>query len=123
MTRSGAASMSARAMGATAAKSLAPRTRRVLPDVGDAAAILRPDLAHRLQHAAVVAPVGRGLNEDEALDPEFFREREKILERRERRRVAQVGLVIGIAPCRAEHVEVSVAARGRRLEIGIPAVR
>ncbi len=87
-------------------------------DVDDAAAILRPDFAHRLQHAAVVAPVCRGLHEYEALDPEFSREHEKILDGRYRGRIAQVGLVIRIESGRAEDVEMAVAAGGWRFEFG-----
>src|SRR6185503_2471619 len=84
------------------------RARRVLLDVDDAAAFLGPDLAHRVQHAPVVAAVGAGLHEHIALDAELPRVLQVVLERRARRRVAQVRGV-RIALLGTEDVEMRVA--------------
>ena len=46
--------------------------------------------AHGVEHACVVAAIGAGLHEHEALEAEPPRLLEIILERRERRRVAQL---------------------------------
>ena len=78
----------------------------VLVDVDDAAAF-GAHLAHRIEHARVVAAVGARLHEHEALEPEAARQREIVLERRERRRIAQVAAV-RIARGRAEHMEVAI---------------
>src|SRR6185295_12755308 len=83
------------------------RIRDVLVDVHDTAAELRPDLAHRVEHAAVVAPVGARLHEHEALYAELRGELAHLREWRERRLVAQVRAV-GIALLRAEYVEMGV---------------
>ena len=51
------------------------RVRRILVDVDDAAAARDADLAHRVEHAGIVAAIGARLHEHEALDAEMLRER------------------------------------------------
>src|SRR4029453_4278009 len=85
---------------------------RVLVDVHDAAAALRTDFAHRVEHAGVVAPVGAGLYEDITTDPQGRCMSQVILQGSVRRlvpRVAGVGIALG----RAEDVEVAVAVHSR----------
>ena len=87
------------------------RVRRVLVDVDDAAAARDADLAHRVEHAGIVAAIGARLHEHEALDAEMLRERQIVGQRRERRRVAQrlVHAAVRIALRRSEHMEMRVA--------------
>ena len=101
------------------------RVRRILVDVHDAAAARDPDLAHRVEHAGIVAAIGARLHEHEALDAEVLRERQIVGERRERRRVAQllVHAAVRIALRRSEHMEMRVAGIRRRAEGGRGLVR
>ena len=97
------------------------RVRRVLVDVDDAAAARDPDLAHGVEHAGIVAAIGARLHEHETLEAEQRGELEKVGERRERRRVAQIlrrSASIRIAVRRAEHMEMRVACQRRRAEGG-----
>src|SRR5205807_4679064 len=82
--------------------------RRVFFDVDDAARMR--GLPHCIQHAAVVTPVGARLHEDEALEAQLPGEPPIVLERRERRRVAQLRVARGIALGGSEDVEMRVAA-------------
>jgi hypothetical protein len=84
------------------------RVRGVFFHVHNAAAMRR--LLHRIQHAAVVTPIGARLHEDEALEAQLPREPPIVLERRERRRVAQLRAARGIALGGPEDVEMRVAA-------------
>ncbi len=88
----------------------------ILIDIDDAAAPRQT--AHGVDHVRIVAAVGAGLNEDEALEAEPPRLRQIILERRERRRVAKllVDAAVGIAIRRPEHMEMRVTAQRRRGE-------
>ena len=94
------------------------RVRRVLVDVHDAAAARDPDLAHRVEHAGIVAAVGARLHEHEPLDAEMLCERQIVGQRRQRRRIAQrlVHAAMRIAIRRSEHVEMRVAGLRRRTE-------
>ena len=47
------------------------RVRRILVHVDDAAAARDPDLAHGVEHAGIVAAIGAGLHEHEALAAEM----------------------------------------------------
>ena len=80
------------------------RVRRILVHVHDAAAACEPDLAHRVEHAGIVAAIGARLHEHEALDAEMPRER------RDNRRA-------GRAAAR------SAASRSRRRADSAPPVR
>ena len=73
---------------------------------------------HGVEHVRIVAAIGAGLNEDEALEAEPPRLREIILERRQRRRIAKllVDAAVGVAFRRPEHMEMRVAAQRRRRE-------
>src|SRR2546426_404748 len=148
MTRSGAAPISARAIGATSAK-LGPTDmrntpvsltqQRRSPSRSRARSRRKPGCptpsfaGNRPKWASVkstfsfasvgissaVSQPGVRKSSCQPISAQRPRKRQKILDRRVRRHVAQVGLVARIAPGRAEHVKVAVAAGGRRLEIGI----
>ena len=66
------------------------RVRRILVDVDDAAAARDPDLAHGVEHAGIVAAIGAGLHEHEALEAEQAGDLEIVGERRKRRSVTQI---------------------------------
>src|SRR5258707_15865931 len=81
---------------------------RILIHVDDAAARMA-DLAHRVEHAGVVAQVRAGLHEDETLEAVLLGPLEVLLERRERRLVAQLRIARRVALRRPENMEVRVA--------------
>src|SRR5258707_15258974 len=81
---------------------------RILMHVDDAAAGMA-DLAHRVEHAGVVAQVGAGLHEDEALEALLLGPLEVLLERREGRLIAQLRVARRITLGRSEDVKVRVA--------------
>ncbi len=102
------------------------RIGSVLVDVDDAAAARH--LAHRVEHAAVVAQVSARLDEDEALEAHGSRMREVVLERGYRWLVAQLRVARRVAISGPEDVEMGVAGAlhlsgGGALSVsGIPAV-
>lgn len=96
---------------------LEQRIRRGFFDVDDPAAGIA-HLRHRLELAVVVAQVGTGLHEHEALDADPARPLQIILKRRNRRLVAQFRVAVGKSLRIAEHMKVAVAGECRRAHQG-----
>ena len=93
----------------------------VLVDIDDAAAGM-PDRPHRIEHAGVVARIRARLHEDDALETVLLSPFEVLLERRERRLVAQLRIARRVALRRTEDVEVRVASAFHAIFLNPPVI-